>query len=162
MCIARHMLLSHVHSPGSPQHSSGLGKYWIKSLVLSHEDKNILYEGGWLSDAHIQAAHLLLRKPYPTRMVSRVHHGFSSCLSGTQIQMTLSKSSTSVGSTGSVHPTLILLLALWMYMTASPPTQLDYNHFICHPANTRAPVPYSLYGCLVSEWRFRLWFVCYC
>ena len=56
------MLLSHVHSPGSPQHSSGLGKYWIKSLVLSHEDKNILYEGGWLSDAHIQAAHLLLRK----------------------------------------------------------------------------------------------------
>ena len=96
------------------------------------------------------------------RMVTRVHHGFSSCLSGTQIQMTLSKSSTSVGSTGSVHPTLIVLVALWMYTTASRPTQLDYNHFICHPANTRAPVPYSLCGCLASEWRFRLWFVCYC
>ena len=35
-----------------------------------------------------------------------VHYGFSSCLSGTQIQMTSSRSSTSVGSTGSVYPTL--------------------------------------------------------
>ena len=45
--------------------------------------------------------------------------------------MTSSRSSTSVGSTGSVHPTLIVLLALWMYMTASRPTQLDHNHFVC-------------------------------
>ena len=45
--------------------------------------------------------------------------------------MTSSRSSTSVGSTGSVHPMLIVLLRLWMYMTASRPTQLDHNHFVC-------------------------------
>ena len=63
------MIHSYVCSPKSPQHSStptkGLGNHWIKSLVLSNEDKNILDKGGWLSDAHIQAAHLLLRKQYP-------------------------------------------------------------------------------------------------
>ena len=60
------MIHSYVCSPKSPQHSSnGLDKHWIKSLVLSNDDKNILEEGRWLSDAHIQAAHLLLRKQYP-------------------------------------------------------------------------------------------------
>ena len=63
------MIHSYVCSPKSPQYSStptkGLDKHWIKSLVLSNEDKNILDEGRWLSDAHVQAAHLLLRKQYP-------------------------------------------------------------------------------------------------
>lgn len=151
------MLHSHVHSPGSPQYTSGLGKYWIKSLVLSHEDKNIL-----------RRRRLTLWCSYPssliiyywgssiqTKMVSRVHYGFCSCLTGTQIQMT-----------GSVHPTLTVLLALWMYMTPSLPIlnwiTITLFAVSSHTANTRAPVPYSLCGYSVSEWRVTLWFVCYC
>jgi len=36
-------------------------------MFLSNEDKSILEEGGWLSDAHIQSANLLLRKHYPNQ-----------------------------------------------------------------------------------------------
>ena len=49
----------------SKSHSNTPGKSWIKNLALTHEDKDILENGKWLSDAHIHAVNSLLRKQYP-------------------------------------------------------------------------------------------------
>ena len=71
------------------------------------------------------------------------------------IQMTSSRSPTSVGSIGSVHLTSTALQALWMYIR-----QYSFLlHWIIitlstvcsHPFNTGATVPYSLCGCSVGS-----------
>ena len=38
---------------------------WISDLSLSSNDKHALVCGEWLSDSHIEAAHIILRKMYP-------------------------------------------------------------------------------------------------
>ena len=142
------MIHSHVHSPGSPQHSSGLGKYWIKSLVLSHEDKKILDEGGWLSDAHIQAAHLLLKKQYPHQ------NGLQSTL---RLQFSLKWES---------DPddfVQIINISGQHWVCASnvncPPAIVDVYDSI--PSYSVGSQSLRLQRCSASEWRVRLWFVCY-
>ena len=39
--------------------------WWVKDLLLTVEDKEILESGRWLNDKHISAAQQLLRKQYP-------------------------------------------------------------------------------------------------
>ena len=85
-----------------PSASNAPGKSCIKSLGLTDEDKSILETGVWLSDAHVHSTNLLLRKHYPNL------NGLQSTL---QLQCKLkwdsdpdARSSTSVGSTGSVRP----------------------------------------------------------
>ena len=155
------MLLSHVHSPGSPQHSSGLGKYWIKSLV-SHEDKNILDEGGWLSDAHIQAAHPLLRKQYPHQ------NGLQSTL---WLQFLLKWDSdpddfVQIINISGQHwvcaSNVNCPCSIVNVYDSIPSYSIGLQSLHLPSCKRKRTCSYSLCGCLASEWRFRLWFVCYC
>lgn len=67
--------ISSIQSRGTSEHlsitsespSNAPGRSWIKNLVLTHEDKDVLEKGKRLSDAHIHAVNRLLRKQYPAQ-----------------------------------------------------------------------------------------------
>ena len=56
---------------------------WVKDLDLNLSDKKILMSGKYLSDKHMQAANLLLKKEFPhlqglqTTLLSQTEEGFT-------------------------------------------------------------------------------------
>ena len=55
--------LIYIHSPSfSPPPPPD---WWVKDLLLKAEEKKTLLRNDWLSDLHIDAAQILLKKQYP-------------------------------------------------------------------------------------------------